>query len=70
MMPYIISFVRYLDPNKVKNAAAPTWNPMSSGGDAQQRMLLQNTGSKMEQVPSDLLSRCQFWYGLIPVTGQ
>lgn len=69
MMPYIISFVRFLDPNQGKSGSAPSWSPMGSGA-SQQRLLLQNSGSAMEEVPSDLLTRCQFWYDLIPVTGQ
>lgn len=69
MMPYLISFVRFLDPNEVKNELAPTWVPVNEGGTLQ-RILLQNTGSTMETVPGDLLARCDFWNDLIPLTGQ
>lgn len=69
MMPYIISFVRFLDPNPGGERAG-SYLVASDYGGSLQWILLQNTGSAMEAIPMDLLVRCGFWNALIPLMGQ
>lgn len=69
MMNYILSFVRTLNPNTFKETSAPEWEPFGSPLD-QKRVVVQKTGSGMETIPEDQLTRCAFWESTIPLTGQ
>ncbi|TLS24207.1 hypothetical protein PpBr36_08668 [Pyricularia pennisetigena] len=84
VMDYWISFVKTLSPNALKNADAPIWAPYASrsganssdatngtlGGNSHARLILETNNTRMEQVPSDELSRCQFWKSLKDRTQQ
>jgi len=62
VMGYYLSFVKTLDPNTEKSAAAPTWEGF--GGAAGRRLEFQTDGTAMADVPEALLGNCQFWEGL------
>ena len=76
VMDYWISFVKSLDPNPHRNAAAPRWEPWRSGpaggaGAGGRRRLVFETGNlTMEDVPADEVDRCLFWLSLTNVTEQ
>lgn len=81
LMDYYLSFVRTLDPNTLKDDSAPVWEPFfvssasaganSTGSDvAEQRLLVETNGTRMEAVPSDQEQRCDFWIGLAGMTEQ
>lgn len=62
MMNYWISFVRDSNPNRYKFDGAPHWE--SFGGGEGRRILLQTNRTTMENVPEDLVAKCEFWKGL------
>lgn len=66
VMGYYLSFVKTLDPNKLKYSGAPVWGFF---GEEKNRLLLAVpvNGTMMETVPSDQVERCAFWEGLANV---
>jgi acetylcholinesterase len=72
MMDYWLSFVKTLDPNTGRNAAAPAWDMWGTD----QKRLLIRTGDETtanitsEFVPPDQRSRCEMWKSLAPITQQ
>ncbi|KAI9644493.1 hypothetical protein NHQ30_006514 [Ciborinia camelliae] len=67
VMKYWISFIKFLDPNREKDASAPTWANMgtpSAAGGTLSRLVLQTNVSAMEIIPNDQLARCTFWKNL------
>jgi carboxylesterase type B len=64
-MDYFISFVTTLNPNTLKNAAAPTWDGWGTGATGN-RLKFQLNATVMEAIPDDLQQRCQFWRSLAP----
>ncbi|TLD28370.1 hypothetical protein PspLS_03821 [Pyricularia sp. CBS 133598] len=78
VMDYWISFVKTLSPNVLKNADAPTWESYAgsdgtnstAGSDSRVRLVLETNNTRMERVPSDETSRCQFWKSLKDRTQQ
>lgn len=67
VMNYWISFVRTHDPNVFKYQGSPSWD---SYGTQQKRIVLQTNATKMENVPSAQLKRCDVWKGLWDDTEQ
>ncbi|KAI6382934.1 hypothetical protein MCOR25_000444 [Pyricularia grisea] len=84
VMDYWISFVKTLSPNVLKNADAPSWElyagrngtNITAGtnstalANSRLRLVLETNNTRMEQVPSDEVSRCQFWKSLKDQTQQ
>jgi acetylcholinesterase len=69
MMNYVISFVRTLDPNTYRYAAAPVWRPWGSVK-VQERLVVEMGNSHMEGVSDGQRRRCGFWEGVARVTRQ
>ncbi|KAI0419730.1 Alpha/Beta hydrolase protein [Xylaria grammica] len=67
MMDYYISFVRTLDPSRLRYAAAPRW---PGWGDAATRLLVQGGNVSAETLSAELKDRCAFWETLAPVMRQ
>jgi carboxylesterase type B len=65
MQNYITSFVRFLDPNRLKVAVAPTWQPFAV---ARQSLVVANIGTNMYPATNDTI--CDFWESVIPITRQ
>lgn len=59
VMKYWISFIKSLDPNTFKDAAAPDWQAWR--GRAGQRLKFELNNTVMEDIPEDQVSRCQVW---------
>ena len=55
---YWTSFVKTYDVNAQAATGAPTWEAY---GNDQKRLLFNNTGAYMENIPSDQDARCKFW---------
>jgi acetylcholinesterase len=71
VMDYWISFVRTLDPNVLRNALAPTWEPafaVASG--TQQRLMFETGNVTMEDVDDIQQARCDMWWELAVVMEQ
>ena len=56
---YWTSFVKTYDPNAQAAPGAPTWGQY---GSAQNRILFNNLGASMENVPADENARCAYWH--------
>ncbi|KAI0429233.1 Alpha/Beta hydrolase protein [Xylaria sp. FL1042] len=67
MMDYWISFVRTLDPSRLRYIGAPRWQ---SWGNVEQRLLVQTGNVSIEVVSDDQEERCAFWKTLAPVMRQ
>ncbi|KAI0817868.1 carboxylesterase [Xylaria sp. FL0064] len=67
MMDYWISFVRTLDPSRLRYTDTPRWQ---SWGNVEQRLLVQTGNVSIEVVPDDQGERCVFWETLAPVMRQ
>ncbi|TGJ87283.1 hypothetical protein E0Z10_g1473 [Xylaria hypoxylon] len=67
MMDYWISFVRTLDPSRLRYPDAPRWQ---SWGHAEKRLLVQTGNVSTETVSDDQEERCAFWKTLAPVMRQ
>ncbi|KAK5635832.1 hypothetical protein RRF57_011545 [Xylaria bambusicola] len=67
MMDYWISFVRTLDPSRIRYVGTPLWQ---SWGQADKRLLVQTGNVSIEIMPSDQENRCAFWKTLAPVMRQ
>jgi acetylcholinesterase len=65
MQNYITSFVRFLDPNRLKIAVAPTWQPFAT---TRQTLVVANIGTNMYTVTNTTI--CDFWESVIPITRQ
>lgn len=76
VMDYWISFVRALDPNTLRNAAAPLWLPAFGSaaavddGAPARRLLFQTGNTTIEVVSDTLQTRCAMWRGLADVMEQ
>ncbi|KAI5799351.1 triacylglycerol lipase-like protein [Pyronema domesticum] len=55
---YHISFVRTLNPNKLRAPGTPVWDDFSQKG---QRLLLQTNATGMENIQRDQVARCAYW---------
>jgi len=62
VMAYYLSFVKTLDPNTLKNNAAPKWDGFA--GASGRRLDFQTESTAMADVPGTLLDNCAFWEGL------
>jgi len=69
VMDYYISFVKTLDPNKLRNEAAPYWAPFEVQG-VQQRLKIETGSTEMEAVPQAQKERCELWWSLATVMEQ
>jgi len=69
VMDYYISFVKTLDPNTLRNPAAPYWAPFEVQG-VQERLKIETNSTEMEAVPQDLKQKCQLWEGLATIMEQ
>ncbi|KAI3333114.1 carboxylesterase [Ustulina deusta] len=67
MMDYWISFVRTLDPSRMRYADAPRWQ---SWGHVGRRLLVQTGNVSTEMVSDGEEQRCAFWKTLAPVMRQ
>ncbi|KAI0535489.1 Alpha/Beta hydrolase protein [Xylaria digitata] len=67
IMDYYISFVRTLDPSRLRYPAAPHWQ---SWGHAEKRLLVQTGNVSTETVSNAQKERCEFWKTLAPVMRQ
>lgn len=71
IMSYYISFIRALDPNPYRVAAAPVWQDWGDSGDALgRRIKLQTNDTVMETVPQAQADRCALWKQLADGTEQ
>jgi acetylcholinesterase len=59
-MGYVLSFVRTLDPNRLREAGAPTWESWGEG-EQQRRMVIELNTSHVESVGPAQRKRCLFW---------
>lgn len=62
VMDYFVSFVKTLNPNPVKHADAPAWQPW--GRSDGQRVRFETNNTQMETVPKTEVDVCRFWKGL------
>jgi len=69
VMDYYISFVKTLDPNTLRNEAAPYWAPFEVQG-VQQRLKIEMGSTEMEAVPQAQKERCELWWSLATVMEQ
>jgi acetylcholinesterase len=60
LQDYWISFVKTLNPNTLRDAGSPVWQPWGTG-DVARRLKVQTNATEMENVPSDQATRCGFW---------
>ncbi|KAL2838662.1 Alpha/Beta hydrolase protein [Aspergillus pseudodeflectus] len=67
IMMNFTSFVRGLNPNTLKHATAPVWQPWEA---AHQRLKIQTNDTVMEGVPRDQQARCAISKKLAPITKQ
>ncbi|KAI1358614.1 Alpha/Beta hydrolase protein [Xylaria arbuscula] len=67
MMDYWISFVRTLDPSRMRYMDTPRWQ---SWGDAERRLLVQTANVSVEMMSEDEQDRCAFWKTLAPIMRQ
>ena len=70
VMDYWISFILTLNPNTYKNPAAPQWQTWLDAQGQPQRLVFQTNDTRMVDIPSAQLDRCEFWKGLANVTQQ
>ncbi|KAI5283276.1 hypothetical protein KEM54_002269, partial [Ascosphaera aggregata] len=62
VMNYWISFIRSLDPNRYKLSRSPTWEPYGIEGG--QRLRFQTNTTRMVNIASNEVARCQMWKNL------
>ncbi|KFA66483.1 hypothetical protein S40285_00770 [Stachybotrys chlorohalonatus IBT 40285] len=67
VMRYWLSFVRTLDPNTLKDAEAPTWEPW---GFDRRRLVIKVVDSSMETTGDADMRRCDYWKGIADLTRQ
>ncbi|KAI0199105.1 alpha/beta-hydrolase [Astrocystis sublimbata] len=72
VMDYYISFVRTLDPSKLRSPGTPVWENWGAPEEASGRRRLKiRTGDVVvEMEPEDQVERCEFWKGLAEVMRQ
>lgn len=78
IMDYMISFVKTLDPNALKNGAAPVWETWASSENEDwsdwkqdndisgRRITFKTNDTVMETTPVDEVVRCNLWNSLAP----
>lgn len=73
IMDYMISFVKTLNPNQLKNNAAPLWQTFSSSTnsgwsdwnqDTGRRIVFETNATVMASIPVDEIARCNLWNSL------
>lgn len=64
VMKYWISFVKHLTPNEEKDASAPDWESWGSQKGRRLQFILSGATTHNENVPQDLLARCDLWRSL------
>ncbi|KAL3443912.1 Alpha/Beta hydrolase protein [Aspergillus insuetus] len=62
VMNYYISFVRTLDPNTLRDEAAPVWKPWDAG----ERLKIQTNSTAMERLSRADRERCGMWKRFAP----
>lgn len=70
VMNYFLSFIQTHDPNPLRAAGSPEWEDWSAAGTNGSRIVLETNNTRMEDVGSAQMARCQFWAGLAPTTQQ
>lgn len=81
VMDYWISFVRALDPNVYRNSGAPEWEmwdggPGVNGNQSEKlvkswrRLVIETGFTRMEDVPTEQVERCDFWESMGKITEQ
>ncbi|KAL4985143.1 alpha/beta-hydrolase [Aspergillus falconensis] len=65
VMNYYISFVRTLDPNTLRDEAAPVWKPWDHTG----RLRIETNMTVMEPLSKTDLEKCDMWKRLAPTMG-
>lgn len=61
---YWTSFIRTLDPNALRAKGTPEWLPWGADSSAGQRILFMTNATRVEKVPEDQQTRCNFLHGL------
>ncbi|KAJ5121216.1 CAZyme family CE10 [Penicillium bovifimosum] len=60
MQAYWASFIVHLDPNVKRLASSPRWQTWGKGGDAYRRIFIRTGETRMETVPQEQRTRCEY----------
>ncbi|KAJ5558161.1 CAZyme family CE10 [Penicillium sp. DV-2018c] len=61
---YWTSFIMHLDPNVKRLSSSPRWQTWGQGGDAYRRIFIRTGETRMETVPQDQRTRCEYLIGI------